>query len=248
MADTSGTPTESYYEEAWRVKLDRPEYATLERRWRSRWDFVVTHMPEESHTLDMGCGDGVLGEQLIRVKNCVVTGLDVSDFALARARERGVDACKCDISMSSVPFDEDSFDAVTLSCVLEHIALPEHALTEAARVVKDGGYVLVTLPNPLTWKIRIAFLRGKFHSDFLHSRPGEGLHYRFWPVRDGLEKMLQDLYLPFTLTLKSVDVKNPRKYSRFGLRWRRRLIVASPALFGEYTHYILRKDISRTTG
>lgn len=223
------------------MKLDRPEYATLERRWRSRWDFVATHMPEGAQVLDMGCGDGVLGEQLIRLKECRVTGLDVSDFALAKASERGVNACKGDISMSPAPFDEESFDAVTLSCVLEHIAMPEHALAEAARVVKQGGYVFVTLPNPLTWKIRIAFLRGRFHSDFLHSKPGEGLHYRFWPVNDGLESMLADLRLPLRLAVKNVDVKNPRKYSPGALRWRRNMIRAWPALFGEYTHYILRK-------
>ncbi len=241
MTEVPGTPTETYYDEAWKRKLQRPEYATLDRRWRSRWDFVVNHISNGAQVLDMGCGDGILGEQLIRLKNCHVTGLDVSDFALSRASMHGIEVRKCDVSMSQVPFKDNNFDVVILSCVLEHIALPEQALSEATRVVREGGYVFVTIPNPLTWRIRIAFALGKFHSDFLHSKPGEGLHYRFWTVKTGLEDMVRSLGLPLVLTTKEVDVKNPRKYSKFGLHWHRSLIRIWPALFGEYMHYIFRE-------
>ncbi|TMR03423.1 methyltransferase domain-containing protein [Actinomadura soli] len=231
------TPTEAYYDEAWRVKLNRPEYATLNRRWRSRWDFVAAHIRERADVLDMGCGDGVLGARLIRDKGCDVFGVDVSDYALDKARSQGIKASKSDISMSPLPFDGASFDAVVLSCVLEHIPHPEHALAQAVRVLRAGGSLFVTLPNPLTWKIRLAFLRGEFHPDFLHSKPGEGLHYRFWRCGGELEAMVADLDLPADLKVKEVDVKNPKLYSRPGLRARRLAIRLRPGLFGEYMHY-----------
>lgn len=236
------SPNETYYDVAWETKLSRPEYATLERRWRSRWDFVVKNISEGTNVLDVGCGDGILGEQLIRLRSCSVTGVDVSGFALTKAAGFGIKTQKCDISASPLPFDGDTFDAVVLSCVLEHVARPENALAEACRVLHTGGRAFITIPNPMTLRIRVAFLLGRFHSDFLHSKPGEGLHYRFWPVKDGLETMMDNLGLPLKLAVKHIDVKNPRKYSGTGLRWRRALIAAWPALFGEYTHYIFKKE------
>jgi len=239
--ENPGSPTAEYYDEAWSTKLARPEYATLDRRWRSRWDFVAQRVSERAHVLDMGCGDGVLGAQLIVEKACDVSGVDVSAYALSRAAERGVHGQLCDIDMQRLPFADDTFDAAVLSCVLEHIPHPEHALLEATRVVRPGGQIFVTLPNPQTWKIRLAFLRGRFHSDLMHSKPGEGLHYRFWTWKTGLETTVRDLDLPLKLVVKRIDVKNPRRESAWHLRIHRALIRLSPGLFGEYLHFQFEK-------
>lgn len=128
------------------------------------------------------------------------------------------------------------------SCVLEHIGRPEHVIREAWRVLRDGGIFYVSLPNPMTWKIRASFLAGRFHSDFLHSLPGEGIHYRFWPVQDGLERMLAELGVRFAINEKSVELKNPKLGSRAKRRVKRTLIRLAPALFGEYVHFALRKE------
>ncbi len=187
------SPAEAYYDDAWAVKLARPEYSTLDRRWRSRWEFVARRVQPESSVLDIGCGDGVLGSMLIGERSCVVTGVDVSRFAIEQAGKRGVRAQRVDIDTEPLPFDDGSFDAAIASCVLEHVGRPEHVIREAWRVLRQNGTFYVSLPNPMTWKIRAAFVAGRFHPDFLHSLPGEGIHYRFWPVQDGLERMLADL-------------------------------------------------------
>ncbi len=236
------SPAEAYYDEAWAVKLARPEYSTMDRRWRSRWKFVVQRVERGSSVLDIGCGDGVLGAMLIAERSCTVTGVDVSTYAIEQAGKRGVTGQRVDIDTESLPYADDSFDAVIASCVLEHIGRPEHVICEAWRVLRDGGKFYVSLPNPMTWKIRLAFLMGRFHSDFLHSLPGEGIHYRFWPVRDGLESMLSDLDVRFSIDEKSVELKNPRKGSRAKRRLKRALIRLAPAVFGEYVHFALRKE------
>lgn len=240
------SPTERYYDDAWKTKLARPEYATLDRRWRSRWDFVVENIGPGLKVLDIGCGDGILGERLIRFRNCDVHGVDVSEFALKMASQRGVVTNLCDASASILPFSDETFDAVVLCCVLEHVPHPEHILMEAYRVLKPTGGIFVTLPNPVTWKIRLSFLRGSFHPDFLHSKPGEGLHYRFWTYENGLESTISDLGCSLRIANKSIDVKNPRLYSKLSLRIRRFLIHVLPGLFGEYMHYILKKSTAIT--
>ena len=59
-----------YYDRVWTEKLSLPQYQTLDKRWRSRWDYAVERIPERSRVLDVACGDGVLGEMLIRTKSC----------------------------------------------------------------------------------------------------------------------------------------------------------------------------------
>lgn len=105
MARDVRTPAGSYYDAAWQIKLGRPEYATLERRWRSRWDFVESRIPPGLHVLDIGCGDGVLGERLTKQHGCEVRGVDVSAYALEKAEARGVSGKVVDIDVDDLPFD-----------------------------------------------------------------------------------------------------------------------------------------------
>lgn len=49
-------------------------------------------------------------------------------------------------SADAIPVDEEVFDAVVMSEVLEHLIEPEAALAEARRVLKPGGRLLATMP------------------------------------------------------------------------------------------------------
>ena len=47
----------------------------------------------------------------------------------------------------TLPFADGVFDTVLSNQVLEHVPEPQLALTEAARVLKDGGYLILTAPH-----------------------------------------------------------------------------------------------------
>lgn len=242
MSKSESNPMAKYYDRIWHEKLSLPQYSTLERRWRSRWDFCVVKIRDRSKVLDAGCGDGVLGEFLIHDKKCEVFGLDITEYPLSLAKEKGVKVCLCDISVDTFPYEDNVFNAVVLSCVLEHIMHPEHALLEAKRVVKPGGWILVTLPNVAYIKNRIGILFGHTPLDFQHLNPGEGMHLRFFNYRDEFEKYVLNQVAGLKIIWKKADLKNPKKYSPFRRGLLLIFIKLMPNMFGQYTHFILEKE------
>ncbi len=85
--------------------------------------------------LDVGTNVGVL---LSEVPNGV--GVDAGLSVVEDAKSRGLDVRHADAC--DLPFPDNSFDTVVLSCVLEQIELWQNAVDEALRVCKSGGKVI----------------------------------------------------------------------------------------------------------
>ena len=97
--------------------------------------------------LDAGCGTGGMLDTLHKAHPAwEMTGLDVSALAVEYCRERGfADVIKG--SVDGMPFARASFDVVLSLDVLYHKGVSEaSAVSEIARVVKSGGYVILNLP------------------------------------------------------------------------------------------------------
>jgi ubiquinone/menaquinone biosynthesis C-methylase UbiE len=97
------------------------------------------------HLLDVGCGPGSISLDLAGLVSSVV-GIDGADAAIERARaeasRRNVGNAEFQIADAyALPFEDDSFDVVHAHQVLQHLADPVRALTEAQRVAKPGGIV-----------------------------------------------------------------------------------------------------------
>ncbi len=58
----------------------------------------------------------------------------------------------------------ESFDLVIASEVIEHLIMPDRVLEELTRVVKQGGHVLLTVPNVAFWRFRFQALSGQVPS------------------------------------------------------------------------------------
>lgn len=109
---------------------------------------LAHHLPLGARRLlDIGTGTGRLLEVLApKVERAV--GVDQSREMLALARANlaraGIDNAEVrQGDMYALPFEADSFDAITIHHVLHYADDPAAALSEAARVVKPGGLVLV---------------------------------------------------------------------------------------------------------
>jgi SAM-dependent methyltransferase len=100
-------------------------------------------LPVSPRILDAGCGSGRNMVELTRYGK--VTGVELSEVALAAARERGVGEVVAG-SVMEMPFPEDSFDLAVCLDVIEHLEDDRGALRELRRVVAPGGTLLVTVP------------------------------------------------------------------------------------------------------
>lgn len=121
---------------------------------------VRRHRP--GRVLDIGCGRGQTLAELRRA-GWDVQGVELNENAAHFARE--VLALPVDVS----PFDgrqypDQSFDAVVLWHVLEHLHDAPATLDEIGRILKPDGLLLVAVPNLASWQARVCGY-GWFHLD-----------------------------------------------------------------------------------
>jgi len=120
--------------------------AGLDRCWRAA-AAAAAAPPPGAALLDACCGTGDLSLALVRSHpGCAVTGLDFSAAMLDRARAK---AAKVGLAVEFVrgdllrlPFDDDSFGAVTVGWGVRNVAALDRAFAEMARVTRPGGRVV----------------------------------------------------------------------------------------------------------
>ena len=128
-----------------------------------------------STVLDVGIGDGTVANYLKKKKNVKISGIDVSSVSCEKAKKIGINAEVRDINHGLGLEENEFFDYILMSEVIEHTMYPQRLLLEAIHHAKKG--VVVTIPNSGYIQWRIHLLRGYFpRQSFTH------LH--FWSIND----------------------------------------------------------------
>jgi len=109
---------------------------------------------------DLGCGCGMMLLQLS--ERCEPIGLDGSPHAIQFALRRGVTA-KLGTLPDDVPLPRESYDAVLMLDVLEHLKADRASVEVAASLLKPGGILICTVPAHM-------WLWTKFDEDHHHFR------------------------------------------------------------------------------
>jgi demethylmenaquinone methyltransferase / 2-methoxy-6-polyprenyl-1,4-benzoquinol methylase len=108
----------------------------LDRRWRRLTAEAVVQRGNE--VLDACCGTGDLAVAAERAGGRV-TGVDFSERMLDRARPKSAAVSWVRADVLAMPFQEGSFDAVTVGFGIRNVEDLEAVLRELARVVRRGG-------------------------------------------------------------------------------------------------------------
>jgi SAM-dependent methyltransferase len=152
--------------------METPEYALMFRVEDTHWWYGALHRlirtSLDAHLsgwrnrpiLDAGCGTGAVLDLLGNSSKHV--GIDLSPEALAFCRRRGLTNV-VQGNITTLPFADDSFDAVISSSVLYHRWVPDvhHALRELRRVLRPGGVLVINVAA-------YEFLRSA-HDDAVHT-------------------------------------------------------------------------------
>ncbi|NJM05091.1 class I SAM-dependent methyltransferase [Candidatus Gracilibacteria bacterium] len=96
--------------------------------------------------LDVGCATGIFLDGMRRL-GWQVQGIEPTHSAAQYARTRfALDVFEGRLEDAQLP--SGSFDAITLWDVLEHVHEPRPILAELARLLRPGGLLVLSLPNP----------------------------------------------------------------------------------------------------
>ena len=124
---------------------------------RLKLDYYGRHLtrrrfPEPGRLLDVGCGNGAF---LMRAREMgwEVTGCEPDAKAVAACHAQGLDVIQGDVF--SAVLDDQRFDVVTISHVLEHVTDQSALLRRARALMHPGGVLWVALPNPHSLGLRI---------------------------------------------------------------------------------------------
>jgi SAM-dependent methyltransferase len=116
-------------------------------RRRATIDLSVRHLVRpkgRSRLLDIGCGNGDFLARM-RALSWEVHGVEPDPAAAAAARAAGLDVATG--TLADVTWPDGSFDAVTMSSVIEHLHDPGAALASAFRLLAPGGMLHLVTPN-----------------------------------------------------------------------------------------------------
>jgi len=124
--------------------------------------------------LEVGCGEGLLTQQLLDISVGPLNRVEACDLSLGRIAE-GLDSSIVfkEASIFELPYEQNEFDLVVCCEVLEHIEDPASGLAELCRVARRA--VLISTPWEPVWCI-LNLLRGKYISR-LSNTPGHIQHF-----------------------------------------------------------------------
>ena len=202
----------------------------VEKRLRLVFDEVLRGRSLQGvEFLDAGCGTGLFSAGAA-ARGAAVTSLDVGEGLLSKVAEK-CDSVRVVGDVQHLPFDDQSFDIVLSTEVIEHLRSPATGVQELARVLRPGGTLVLSTPNHAWhWLVTMA--------NVLRLRPYEGLEnwaswdeLRGWVRQSGvaIEQMLGFNALPFVhpVTYPLIDRLDRLGGGRLGHRMINMMIVGS---------------------
>lgn len=148
---------------------------------------VIRMVGADKNVLDVGCARGNMGRILAREFGCTVSGIEIDPEAAALCHDIYQQVVIGDIE-ELTPFEQlrnSPFNVIIFSNILEHLKNAEIALEAAKKLLHPKGYVLVSLPNVVTLRLRLGFLLGKF--EYTEQGIMDRTHLHFFTLKTATE-------------------------------------------------------------
>src|SRR5690242_3042039 len=112
-------------------------------------DSIIDAAPSQvsGRYLDCGCDDGSFTLEVARVlEPREILGIEIDEAAAEQARAHGIKVVGKDLN-DPFPLPDDHLDLVTANQVIEHLVDTDGFVREIHRVLKPGGYAVVSTNN-----------------------------------------------------------------------------------------------------
>lgn len=159
----------------------------------------------EAQYLELGChfGDWAVSRGKAIGTRKPIFGVDINDEYLKIAESKGLKVFKADVNYD-LPFEDNFFDCLTANQIIEHLIDVDKFLEEVFRILKPGGYLVISTENLSSWHNIFALLFGfqAFSQDLsakknianpfklCQIKKGEDRHRQIFTLR-GLKEILQ---------------------------------------------------------
>jgi 2-polyprenyl-3-methyl-5-hydroxy-6-metoxy-1,4-benzoquinol methylase len=170
---------------------------------------LISFLPSASnlHVLELGAGGGdtlvalkragkasrVVGIELFKLQNSLQEDPLIDQFILGNIEE------------IDLQLEPNSFDAVLMGDVLEHLLDPWSTIKKISALIKPGGYMIASIPNVRSREaLKKIFLRG----DFAYTTHGlfDKTHYR-WFCKKNMVELMTPAGFSLTSVTSNLDLK-----------------------------------------
>jgi len=175
------------------LKTKKSEYSIRCKCWiKIIKSFIEKYSIPHDKILDIGCSDGTFKDMLGKYLNQSVIGIDPNKSVINSKKDIYYGYCH------KIPFNDATFDLLTLISVFEHInpKLHEDSFKEMNRVLKSNALLFVQMPNPrfpIEFHTRLpllGFLPRSVQIEYAYlSRKRPQKELSFWSI--GIERVIK---------------------------------------------------------
>lgn len=181
------------------IHLKLKKFLGTPYEWESHIDNIFRIFDQNLRTyaphniLDIGCGDGGRTIRIAKYYNVSMNNVHGLDYNvdLITTCKKVFNASSIDLETDHIPYEDNTFDLVIYNQVLEHLKNYKKTISEAIRVTKNQGYIVLGIPNLAHLINRIYLLLGFqplcIHLDSSHVR--SFTHRNFVKLLNSLESV-----------------------------------------------------------
>jgi methionine biosynthesis protein MetW len=176
----SGKKDESHFDLIWQEKIKTGDSTSIYQAGDNlRIDETLKILEPGERFLDIGCGTGILAEQL-KGRYQQLYGIDIASPAVEIAIRKGIQAAVLNLNESPLPFESGSIDTITMLSTLQYFYDLDFVCAEVCRVLKPSGVFILSVPNMRAfWRVVKIAIQGRFPkvSKDTFGYDGGTLHY-----------------------------------------------------------------------
>lgn len=115
---------------------------------------------KKAKILDLGCGTGeLIIERVSAINYPEIYAVEIDETHFRQIKKLGIKVKKTDIE-KGLPYKDNYFDIISANQIIEHLVNVDYFMEEIYRVLKPGGYVILSTENLSSWHNLFALLLG----------------------------------------------------------------------------------------